>query len=494
MVGRRFLLASALCVLLAGCPASRVSPRGAFRPTFSRADCPRDVEVQLLVEHSCGYLMVPEDRSHPDRATLKLLVVTFTPPGPLRPDPVLIVGDEIGGIPNYGFHQAEAERLHRVVFVLEQRGTDHSQPTLSCPGLDGGRAAAPGVSPKPRMFLSAVTACRTHLVAAGLDPAAFDLRAMAADVQDLRRTLHIAAWNLASFGSSSLLAFEVIREDPDHVRAAFLDSPWVPPIDDPEASARATGLVMRDLFRACGTEPSCRAWYPDLRGMWRRVVAGLARHSLEARVGHARVPVDDGLFIRVLRTALASDDVDLRRFPAILDEASRRRLDADLSTVLASHPAMCVGYRTGCGTTSTPVSLSALCGVPTSMIGPATDGVGTVLPGMRDAFSANPYAEACARWTHRRSASDQRSLERSTVPILLLSGQFDPFDPPSFTEELARSLPVSFRIDLRGANRAALEGRACALRVTGTWLDHPSSPPPGAGCLFTGRIRFVPDR
>src|SRR5207244_8820016 len=105
-------------------------------PNFAVAGCPPDVEIQLLVPHSCGYLTVLEHRSRSDGPTLRLFVVRMPPDERPRPDPVLIVGNDIGALPDYGRYQAEAERLHRVGYVLEQRGTGHSRPGLSCPEVD----------------------------------------------------------------------------------------------------------------------------------------------------------------------------------------------------------------------------------------------------------------------------------------------------------------------------------------------------------------------
>ena len=71
-----------LAALLAGCAAASAPqsaeraarppkdlPPPAYAPRFEPAGCPFDSGGERV---ECGYLLVPEDRAHPERATLKL--------------------------------------------------------------------------------------------------------------------------------------------------------------------------------------------------------------------------------------------------------------------------------------------------------------------------------------------------------------------------------------------------------------------------------------
>jgi pimeloyl-ACP methyl ester carboxylesterase len=149
-----------------------------------------------------------------------------------------------------------------------------------------------------RELLEAVDQCRSRLAASGIDPSDFDLTTMAADVEDLRRALGLESWNLAAYGSWSRLALEVMRQYPDHVRAAYLDSPQFSQLDDPTEVALGTRLVLDALFRACRAQASCQARYPGLRNQWGSAITRLDARPIEAQTPIGTVLIDGSSFVR----------------------------------------------------------------------------------------------------------------------------------------------------------------------------------------------------
>jgi pimeloyl-ACP methyl ester carboxylesterase len=484
---RRSTLIAVALALATACIGGRSS--GSSPPAFTLIECPADVQIQLLVRHSCGYLTVPEDRSQPNGPTARLFVVKIPPPDQHpRPDPVLILGGEIGAIPEYGKLQGEAAHLHRVVFILDQRGTGHSRPGLSCPEID--RVSTEGLVERTgdpslrRSLLAAVTDCRSRLLASGIDPSDFDLTAMAADVEDLRRALGVASWNLATYGTWSRLALEVIREYPGHIRAAYLDSPQFPQLDEPTEVAIGMRLVLGQLFAACRAQASCEEAYPGLRHRWGEAVARLGAHPIEASTPIGVVLVDGGSFVRGIEAVL-EDPGELPGFPALVSAARHGRIDIDIRTTLASRGPICAGYRFECPTHfSAGVYLSVLCRDESPFMDPSALRRATRrVPGLAVALGANPYPAACPTWKVPPAAPTVHAPVGASVPVLTVSGRFDPFSPPRLTNELGRSLVNFFPIDVPGLTHNPLEGSGCQIEIRDAWLERPSSPPTGTGCL-----------
>ena len=105
----------------------------AFRPHFDAAPCPADVTESIVLQISCGYLTVLEDRAKPDGRTIQLFVIRVEPPGGTTTvDPVIAIGnlarqDEYGGLASVG------QKTHRIAYLLDLRGVGHSKPSLDCP-------------------------------------------------------------------------------------------------------------------------------------------------------------------------------------------------------------------------------------------------------------------------------------------------------------------------------------------------------------------------
>jgi len=207
-------------------------------------------------------LTVLEDRSRPGGPRVRLFTIRVPPPSgeSVPPDPVFAFGrlsfDE-------QFDGGLAEQVHRVVYGMDLRGQGHSQPSLACPEADlfaAQGAAAPTGDPGFRQrLIDAVSACRYRLVGRGIDPSEFGLEQMAADVEDLRRALGIPSWTLGAFGGTSRVAFEVMREFPEHIRATYVDSPQFPQLDDPTEAVVGTQVALETMFGACGADESCRS-------------------------------------------------------------------------------------------------------------------------------------------------------------------------------------------------------------------------------------------
>src|SRR5438876_1736681 len=188
------------------------------RPTFEAAPCPDDVSGEVVYAISCGYLTALEDRSKPAGRTVRLFVVKIEPPGgTTTPDPMIMISDStFGARPDYG---GLGGRMHRVEYVIDPRGSAHSQPSLDCPEVE---AVSPtlvalrlGDPAHASMLRGAVQACHDRLVGQGIDLAAYDVAADAADIEDLRVALGIKHWNAIAYGVGSQIAFEEGRVFPD---------------------------------------------------------------------------------------------------------------------------------------------------------------------------------------------------------------------------------------------------------------------------------------
>jgi len=120
------------------------SAAGDSRVGYVESPCPSPNfpgvrRLELGATFTCGTLTVPEVRSDPDSRLITIQVAVAKAHAPVpKPDPIVY----LAGGPGWSAMVPARERVFRgwnrnrdVVFV-DQRGTYHAEPRLSCPEID----------------------------------------------------------------------------------------------------------------------------------------------------------------------------------------------------------------------------------------------------------------------------------------------------------------------------------------------------------------------
>ena len=432
------------------CPCTGSSSATAFHPTFKATPCPKEVTNLILTPATCGFLTVLEDRSKPDGRTIKLFAVRIEPPdGHPASDPVLDA-DDLGERPGWAGNAGMAQRVNREVILLDQRGLGLSEPSLACPEVSslaeeliGSRLSDPATRQDLR---SAVSACRTRLVAGGIDLSQYGLQQSAADIEDLRKALGIAHLNLTTHGTASRIVLEVVRRFPQHIRTVILDTPEFPQAADPIETVQGTREALGHLFADCAAQPACHGRFPNLSGAMREAVARLDRTPVSAMVtgsgaaisaGHAiRVIVDGGAFLRAIRTMASFNDLGLAsKVPATIYAALHRDVGT-VATLLSNDPGLCVGYLPKCEAEHPLVEgayYSILChddapGAGSAQLAQMAGGD----PGYLEAYVNGPYLSViCPAWKVGRAGPSASDAVTSNIPMLIYVAPYDAYGSPS---------------------------------------------------------------
>jgi len=103
---------------------------------------------------------------------------------------------------------------------------------------------------------------------------------------------------------------------------------------------------------------------------------------------------------------------------------------------------------------------------------------------------ARRYIEACKGWPRADVTVADRAPVASSVPVLLLSGEFDPVTPPSNAAAAAASLPNSFQVVVPGEGHGALS-RSCTRRIVDDFVRRASVTGLSADCIQdAAQLRF----
>jgi len=494
--GRRTAVAAFVAVVAlsvaAGClPGGKDHPDRAMA-TSARLEprsCPADVDAQIVARHDCLTLVVtsPAAAAGPSNGSMpqpvQVFLVRVHPPASPRRQPIVVVGDDYAQGVDYVGGAPIAQRTDRVLYLLDQRGTGHSTPSLACPEVDElGAAAAAATTSDPAMqarVATAVGTCRARLEQQSINPAQFTAASAADDVHLLAQALHVRRWVVDAHGTASLVALDYARAHMSQVAALVLDSPELPE-HGPDGQGTGLDTALAAVAAACADQAACSRAYGDVPASWRRALTQLDATPLRIATDRATVPVDAAALRRMVLLALGDPALGAGAVPALVTEAVQRRPGPTLRELtgrLAQGPPYCAGFQPKCRPAQ-PIALGAVlaerCGLPER-----------TLP------VAAPWALSCRTWGTVKTRP--RPTVALNVPALVALGRFDPFaDPTSVRAQLPAVLPEATVVEDPAGGHNVLAGD-CLRTVRNAWnatLDGGSTELRSPDCLASRRVQF----
>jgi pimeloyl-ACP methyl ester carboxylesterase len=453
-----------------------------YQPTFEPAPCAFPVPRGYSPE--CGYLIVPENRSRPETRLIRLHVAIFgNRLGIRNPDPVI----KLAGGPGSSALDTAAYLLgkgmdavldRRDFIVFDQRGTGYSQPRLDCPerneitpALLGG-----GLSPEQseQAIVDAFHRCRARLLAEDIDLSAYNSAASAADINDLRSALGYDKLNLYGISYGTRLALTLMRDHPDAVRSAVLDSVYPLQVNLYTALAPNAERAFNVFFDRCAADPTCNASYPDLRNVFYGLVDQLNAEpvwvSVSSNGGTARVRVDGGLLIDVLFGGLY-DPAVAASLPQMVHGISRGEYG-----ILRQRLARYFQPTTALG-----MQMAVQCSeeFPFSTAQDAYAAAQGIQPQIAAFFpqSVQPLFAACKEWTTTSPDPRENLPVHSDIPTLVLAGEGDPITPPEWGQMVAGDLSHAYFHEFPGDGHWVARSSHCAVQMALAFWDNPAVDP-----------------
>lgn len=473
----RALGVPAALVLIAACDPYRPLPLGGREPVFVEGPCPAETAPGYRVR--CGSVQVPQTRGSVDDpasadgreiALAVFVVASQNPSGPA--DPVAYLEGGPGGAASdwLPYLSAFAPVLDRRTLVLiDQRGTGRSQPALLCKGDD-------------------LATCRARLTAAGADLAAYHTAAIAADFEHVRRALRMPAWNLLGVSYGTRLALGILRDFPQGVRSAILDSVAPPERDWLADTVPAIERSFTAIFAACRADARCAAAYPDLEKAFYGLVDALDAQPAQVTVGGVATTVDGTSALNLFfLTAYDPDGI------AALPELVFAMREGDFS----GYAIMTARLDQAFSNFADGMYLSVTCRdvAPFSSAEEVARKEATARPRLAAAFGQAGTFASCESWGVPPSPAIEHQAVASPVPALVLAGSFDPITPPSWSRGAADHLSAGFFFERPDAAHGVFF-TDCGADLVRTFLDDPSvRPAPACAADGTHRLAFsIPDK
>ena len=457
---------------------------------FVEADCEFDVPEGRDV--TCGWLTVPEDRNNPDDGqTVRLHVAKFASESDNpAPDPIVYLEGGPGGEPleavPFTFEILFAPYLANHDFIIfDQRGTGYSEPSLACPELrelSFELFEQTDLTPDEttELTIGSLVECRDRLEAEGVNLAAYNSAANAADLNDLRIALGYDEWNILGISYGTRLAQTTMRDHPAGIRSVILDSTY--PLaanlltDTSDNIIRAYG----ELFDGCAQDTACNEAYPNLEETFFNVVA---KYNAEP----ADITVADLFTGETYDTILHGDDLTGLLFQTLysteiipslpqliyeLDEGNTTTLAALISSFLLNGEFMSIGMQ-----------FSVQCNEENSFTDPAeavaaAEKYPELEPFMSNSVNLGPRAlDICEFWGAGTADAIENEAISSDIPTLVLAGEYDPITPPAWGVQVAEQLSNSSYYEFPGTGHGVSISGECAVEVVQSFLADPSAEP-----------------
>lgn len=490
--------------------AAAATPRPvSYDVRLSESECAFDLPAgQDAANVRCGYAEVPESRAEPGGGKLQLAYAVLMTTN-ASPEPPLIVldggpgGSTLGTL--LGWFRADfAEPLQsqRDLVFMDYRGTGLSMPDMTCPEVDAlSSGGVPTDETDPDVqaaYEAALLACGDRIVADGVDLAAYNSAALAADASDLMRALGYEAFDVYGVSYGTRVALTMLRERAGGVRAVVLDSTFPPQVELYATTVANLQAAFERVFVACAADVACAAAFPDLEERM---------YSLVRRTDNAPLEVP-------YTTADGN--------AATMEFDGRRLLSAFVHTLynsrfVATLPAMIAAIERGDDTLLRPVAgeqyggpssagaiamrTSVLCAEELPFTTP--ESLREATAGLRPEFVAGRFGitdeamlrdelDFCERWGAAALGGIEDRAITSAVPVLILAGQFDPTTPPDWGRLAAETLTSSYFYEVPGLGHSVLfqQQTTCPMEILASFLAAPSAAP-DAGCVGELTARFA---
>ncbi|WP_405232903.1 alpha/beta hydrolase [Lentisalinibacter salinarum] len=401
--------------------------------TLALEDCRLDAGPGLAtVKARCGTLERPENPDDPDgrRIALRVAVVPALSVEPAS-DPVVPLAGGPGQAAT-DFYVAyrgafEALRRERPILLVDQRGTGESA-RLTCPESEDMLEEVP----EPEEIGPLVNECLDGLDA---DPRYYTTSVAVRDLEAVREALGYPALNLYGISYGTRVAQHYLRRYPDRTRSVVLDG--VIPAGEvlgPDIALFAQAAVDA-IFARCAQSEACAGRFPDVESEFAALLDRLAASPEEVTLNHPVTgEVAERRFsnqelagaVRLLAYAPASAAL----LPHLIHEGARGNLSPLTAQIMMIEASMYESLAIG-------MHHSVVCAEDMPFVTEADidrEALGATFIGEQQ---LDMLREICRHWPRGPIDPDFREPLDTDVPVLLLSGEFDPVTPPAWGDRAA---------------------------------------------------------
>lgn len=417
---------------------------------------------------ACGFIEVPRNWDDSNSETTKLAYLVITSKSEQRKDdPVVFLQGGPGGsvlsLANiYSQLQFDADRD----FILfDQRGVGFSEEL--CPGLNLKlleiMADDLTIDDEIAQLKASVLPCIENIKTDGRQ---FSTTTNAKDLEALRQHLGYKSWNLFGGSYGTRLGLKYMDLYPTKVRSAVLSGLFPLELRMYDALFSNFNNSLHLLFERCTASTDCNLKYPDLRATFFNLYRDIKNDPIAINVQGTSFIINQQDVLLFMHQMLYSDRT-IKRIPEFIKALERRDLDYISEVITLFLPRV------------TLINLAVYYAIMTADEG-VFDNQGKLDADSKhelfsdtglSLFSADP--EVISSWYSLPVSSNSMNAVNSSIPTLLVSGEFDPVTPPLNGTTVAKGLKNCQHVVFK--NNGHVPINPCFFTLAKAFLDDPTA-------------------
>ncbi len=448
--------------------------------------CPAELEEGEgpALDLQCRLVAVPIDHGDPDVGTTDISVVVRPGSGDESLPPLVVLQGGPGGASSE-MAAFMPDTPNTQVFI-DQRGTGFGSTDFSCFEFSDILAELLEATTETAVSLQdeALNSCAERL---SEDPVLAHTTTdnHAADVIDvmaaLRNELGHSEWLVYGVSYGTTIALEIMRDAPAGLQGTVLDGVFPATLDMGVETARSAQRALDEMDQACAADPDCveiLAEAPSgegttISGLLSELIAGTNEVPIVVTLEADQTSIGQELDVWIDGDSLASlvfemfyDDFLASLVPALIAGIAD---DDTYSDYLLALLVVELSVEAIAGTAlGTNFAVNCAERLPLASEPPEA------LTDFAAAVTGGDVAEGCETWSVHTQPLQEVEPVISDLPVLMLSGRFDPVTPPTFAEVALEHLSQATHIvgDIRGHGMWGRD-RGCIDKVVADFLADP---------------------
>ncbi len=455
-----------------------VAPRKLGSLAFQPCTLSQNYSV-ASVEAQCTTLKVPLDYAHPQGQHIELAIAWVPPKDDGAPDPVFMLAGGPGQSARDSFPQIAGAfddvLKKRGVILLDQRGTGASHP-LTCKDESGKNSVVEKESDDSPDAVRRFTArCRDQL-SRNTDLRFYTTTDAIQDIDTVRAAIGVGQINLVGVSYGTRVAQQYARRYPSHTRTVLLDSVVPNELILGNDFARNLEEALDANFKRCASVPDCSTRMGNPREHLNALLKQLdaAPVPVNYRDPMTNQPLHENLtrgHLAVIARMYAYMPILAASLPLTLSEASNGHYESLMAQAKMMSGTLSESIMPG-------MQFSVMCAEDADQMQADPAYAGSVLGNeLVDTMRAQ-----CEVWPKGARPADFHQPFKSTLPVLVLEGEFDPVTPPRYGEQVVKNLPNGRLLVLRGQGHNVIPV-GCMPKLMARFIDTASAKSLDASCL-----------